>query len=82
MWVATYYYLSVCYFFFRALKARTQDWLLELQCKSFKSEEEFDAEWREKFGEKGAKIIRETVNRNMADYHYLKQFALKVWLVD
>lgn len=46
--------------------------------KSFKSEEEFDAEWREKFGEKGAKIIRETVDRNMADYHYMKQFALKV----
>lgn len=46
--------------------------------KLFKSEEEFDAEWREKFGEKGAKIIRETVNRNMADYHYMKQFALKV----
>ncbi|OKL64405.1 hypothetical protein UA08_01128 [Talaromyces atroroseus] len=55
----------------KELKARTHS-------KSFKSEEEFDAEWREKFGEKGAKVIRETVNRNMADYHYLKQFALKV----
>ncbi|EED22166.1 conserved hypothetical protein [Talaromyces stipitatus ATCC 10500] len=55
----------------KELKARTHS-------KSFKSEEEFDAEWREKFGEKGAKIIRETVNRNMADYHYMKHFALKV----
>ncbi|QKX61927.1 uncharacterized protein TRUGW13939_09083 [Talaromyces rugulosus] len=53
---------------------------LEARChpKEFKSEEEFDAEWRQKYGEKGAKIIRETVDRNMADYHYLKQFALKV----
>ncbi|KAL1980012.1 hypothetical protein VTN96DRAFT_4809 [Rasamsonia emersonii] len=48
------------------------------QKKNFKSEEEFDAEWRAKYGEKGARIIRETVNRNMPDYLYLKQFALKV----
>lgn len=47
------------------------------QSKGFKSEEQFDSEWREKFGEKGAKIVRETVDRNMADYHYLKQFAIK-----
>ncbi|KAL1963660.1 hypothetical protein VTN77DRAFT_7981 [Rasamsonia byssochlamydoides] len=46
--------------------------------KSFKSEEEFDAEWREKYGEKGARIIRETVNRNMPDYLYMKQYAMKV----
>lgn len=46
--------------------------------KSHKSEEEFDAEWTQRFGEKGARIIRETVDRNMADYLYLKQFALKV----
>ncbi|KAH8698893.1 hypothetical protein BGW36DRAFT_152123 [Talaromyces proteolyticus] len=53
---------------------------LKARChtKAFKSEEEFDAEWRAKYGEKGARIIRETVDRNMADYHYMKQFALKV----
>ena len=43
-----------------------------------KSDEEEDAEWREKYGEKGAKVIRETVNANVADYEYLKQFAMQV----
>lgn len=52
--------------------------VLFLQKKKFKSEEEFDAEWRQKYGAKGARIIRETVDRNMADYLYMKQFALKV----
>lgn len=56
----------------------TQSPLTDPQKKNFKSEEEFDAEWRAKYGEKGARIIRETVNRNMPDYLYLKQFALKV----
>jgi hypothetical protein len=43
-----------------------------------KSEEQFDAEWREKYGEEGAALIRKTVNANMADYLFLKQFAMKV----
>ncbi|KAL4984648.1 P-loop containing nucleoside triphosphate hydrolase protein [Aspergillus falconensis] len=43
-----------------------------------KSEEQFDAEWREKYGEEGAALIRKTVDANMADYLFLKQFAAKV----
>ncbi|KAK3692711.1 hypothetical protein B0T22DRAFT_435960 [Podospora appendiculata] len=43
-----------------------------------KSEEEEDAEWREKFGEEGQKVIRECVNANVKDYEYLKSFAIKV----
>ncbi|KAJ5819141.1 hypothetical protein N7474_004732 [Penicillium riverlandense] len=45
---------------------------------ALKSEEQFDAEWREKYGEKAARLIRKTVDDNMADYLYLKQFAVKV----
>jgi hypothetical protein len=37
-----------------------------------------DQEWREKYGEEAAKVIRETVNANIADYEYLKSFAIKV----
>ncbi|KAI9849111.1 MAG: hypothetical protein M1837_005341 [Sclerophora amabilis] len=37
-----------------------------------------DTAWTEKFGPEGAKIIRETVDKNVADYEYLKGFALKV----
>ncbi|KAJ5901554.1 hypothetical protein N7495_002082 [Penicillium taxi] len=43
-----------------------------------KTEEQYDAEWLEKYGPKGAGLIREAVDRNMADYLYLKQFAVKV----
>ena len=43
-----------------------------------KSVAEEDAEWREKFGDNGAKVVRETVNANIADYEYLKQFAMKM----
>ncbi|EEP82214.1 conserved hypothetical protein [Uncinocarpus reesii 1704] len=46
--------------------------------KKAKSEEEFDREWREKYGEKGARIIRSAVDRTMPDYLYMKQFAMKV----
>ncbi|KAI4206022.1 MAG: hypothetical protein LQ346_001332 [Caloplaca aetnensis] len=46
--------------------------------KKTKSVEEEDRDWAEKYGEKGAKIIRETVNANLKDYEYLKQFAIKV----
>lgn len=44
--------------------------------KQAKSDEEEDREWLEKFGAQGAKIIRQTVNANVKDYEYLKQFAL------
>ena len=43
-----------------------------------KSAEEENKEWREKYGEEGAKVIRDTVEANIKDYEYLKQFALKV----
>lgn len=46
--------------------------------KTPKSTKEEDAEWREKFGAKGAKVIRETVDKNVEDYEYMKQFCLKV----
>jgi hypothetical protein len=35
-------------------------------------------EWRDKYGEKAAKVVRETVDRNMEDYLYMKQFAMKI----
>ena len=44
--------------------------------KQVKSDEEEDREWLEKFGAKGAEVIRRTVNANVKDYEYLKQFAL------
>lgn len=37
-----------------------------------------DREWCEKFGESGQRVIRECVNANLADYEYLKSFAIKV----
>ncbi|KAK4231489.1 P-loop containing nucleoside triphosphate hydrolase protein [Podospora fimiseda] len=40
--------------------------------------EEEDEQWREKYGEEGQKIIRETVDANLEDYEYLKGFAVKV----
>ncbi|KAF9883181.1 hypothetical protein FE257_003901 [Aspergillus nanangensis] len=43
-----------------------------------KTEEEFDADWCKKYGPEGAALIRRTVDENMADYLYLKQFAMKV----
>lgn len=46
--------------------------------KKIPTEEEEDAEWRKKYGEEGQRIIRECVNANVADYEYLKSFALKV----
>ncbi|EKV13840.1 P-loop containing nucleoside triphosphate hydrolase protein [Penicillium digitatum] len=46
--------------------------------RTIKSEEEYDAEWQKKYGEKQAALIRQTVDANMADYLYLKSFAMKV----
>ncbi|RAH63733.1 uncharacterized protein BO66DRAFT_416456 [Aspergillus aculeatinus CBS 121060] len=43
-----------------------------------KTEAQFDAEWQEKYGPEGAALIRKTVDANMADYLYLKNFAMKV----
>ncbi|KAF9695635.1 hypothetical protein EKO04_006406 [Ascochyta lentis] len=53
------------------LRARTHK-------KAQKTREEEDAEWKEKYGEDGAKFIRETVDENVEHYEYLKQFAIKV----
>ncbi|KAF2492291.1 hypothetical protein BU16DRAFT_515107 [Lophium mytilinum] len=49
-----------------------------LHKKSPKSDEQLYAEWTDKFGEEGAKVIKETVEANIPDYEYLKQFAIKV----
>lgn len=46
--------------------------------KNPKLDEELYAEWVDKFGEDGARVIKETVENNVADYEYLKQFAMKV----
>ncbi|KAI9675705.1 MAG: hypothetical protein M1817_001072 [Caeruleum heppii] len=49
-----------------------------LHKKKTKSVHDEDAEWVEKYGPEGAKVIRSTVDQNVADYEHLKQFALKV----
>jgi hypothetical protein len=49
-----------------------------LQGKKAKSEAQWDAEWKEKYGEDAARVIRQTVDKNMEDYLYMKQFAIKV----
>lgn len=46
--------------------------------KKAKSVKDEDLEWVEKYGEEGAKIIRKTVEANMEDYEYLKQYAIKL----
>ena len=50
--------------------------LCDRKKKKAKSNEEEDREWLEKFGAEGAQVIRDTVNANVSDYEYLKQFAL------
>ncbi|MCJ1393035.1 hypothetical protein MMC18_005907 [Xylographa bjoerkii] len=45
--------------------------------KHYGSTEEENKKWRSKYGEDGARKIREVVDANIADYEYLKQFALK-----
>ncbi|KAI6708998.1 hypothetical protein JHW43_008492 [Diplocarpon mali] len=37
-----------------------------------------DQEWKEKYGEEGARVIRECVQANLPDYEYLKSFAIQV----
>lgn len=46
--------------------------------KKVKSVEDENADWAEKYGKEGAKVIRDTVDANLKDYDYLKQFAQKV----
>ena len=46
--------------------------------KKAKTAQEENDEWTVKFGEEGAKVVRETVDANIEDYEYLKQYALKV----
>ncbi|CAO2652468.1 Nn.00g007510.m01.CDS01 [Neocucurbitaria sp. VM-36] len=53
------------------LRARTHK-------KAPKSDEQLFAEWTEKYGEEGAKVIRDTVAENVDHYEYLKQFTIKV----
>ncbi|KAL9045671.1 MAG: hypothetical protein Q9214_001323 [Letrouitia sp. 1 TL-2023] len=43
-----------------------------------KSDTEQYNEWAEKYGEEGAQVIQRTVDANIEDYEYMKQFALKV----
>lgn len=45
--------------------------------KKVPTKDEEDASWMEKYGEDGQKLIRETVDANVADYEYLKSFAIK-----
>ena len=52
--------------------------LIGEQKKTPKTDEQLYAEWAEKFGEEGAKVIKETVEANIPDYEYMKKFAIKV----
>lgn len=52
--------------------------LTTTQKKAQTTKEQDDASWKEKYGEEGAKLIRETVDESMENYEYLKQFAIKV----
>ena len=37
-----------------------------------------DQQWREKYGDEAQKMIRKCVDDNIADYEYLKSFALQI----
>jgi len=45
---------------------------------AIKSDEQMYAEWVEKYGQEAADVIKKTVDDNVADYEYLKQFAIKL----
>ncbi|KAK4039218.1 hypothetical protein C8A01DRAFT_47296 [Parachaetomium inaequale] len=49
-----------------------------VHAKKTPTEEEEDAEWRNKYGEEGQRVIRACVDANVADYEYLKSFAMRV----
>jgi hypothetical protein len=51
--------------------------LITSQKKIPKSDETLYAEWKETYGEKAANVIRDTVAANVADYEYLKKYAIK-----
>ncbi|KAL9077559.1 MAG: hypothetical protein Q9157_003336 [Trypethelium eluteriae] len=46
--------------------------------KNVKSNDEQFEDWKARYGYEGAKVIRDTVDSNVADYEYLKRFALKL----
>nr|POF06848.1 branched-chain-amino-acid aminotransferase-like protein 1 [Quercus suber] len=43
-----------------------------------KSDEEMYADWVKKYGQEAADLIKQTVADNLADYEYLKQYAIRV----
>lgn len=48
------------------------------QKKPVKTMEQNVAEWTEKFGAEGAALIKKTVEENLEDYEWMKQFKLNV----
>lgn len=48
------------------------------QKKAPKTDEQLYKEWCDKFGEEAADVIQQTVEENVPDYEYLKQFAIKI----
>ena len=48
-----------------------------LQKKVPKSDADMYAEWKEKYGDEAADVIKKTVDDNVATYEYLKQYAIK-----
>ncbi|KAI9733458.1 MAG: hypothetical protein M1818_007206 [Claussenomyces sp. TS43310] len=48
------------------------------QKKKAKTTDDEDQEWAKKYGPEGRKIIRDCVDENVADYEYLKAFAIQV----
>lgn len=68
--------------FLPGLKTRKECFIFSLtrifQKKKEKTVAVEDEDWREKYGKEAARTIRETINANIADYEYLKSFAIKV----
>jgi hypothetical protein len=60
------------------MEARTSADLCPAKKKKTKTVESENAEWREKYGVEGQRVIRECVDRNIADYEYLRSFAIKI----
>lgn len=51
--------------------------LTSVQRKKPKTDAQLFEEWKETYGEEGAKVIQKTVEENVPHYEYLKQFAVK-----
>ena len=49
-----------------------------LQKHAPKSDEQLYREWIDKYGQGAADIIKKTVDDNVADYEYLKQYAIQI----